>query len=123
MLNRRSKGLLQVANVKSVASRNEGVTGSDGHGDGVYSLNDSGRGHGFRLDPLGESGRCLTLRQSIDSVIIKDVCEIQIPPTRVNEVSSSYAKPVSITTHGDTGQSGITRPTRSSNCQHPAVQR
>src|SRR5947209_13339217 len=109
MLNRRSKGLLQVANVKSVASRNEGVTGSDGHGDGVYSLNDSGRGRGFRLDPLGESGRCLTLHQSIDSVIINDVCEIQIPPTLLNGVSSSYAKPIPIHHRRHNKQSRITQ--------------
>src|SRR2546425_9151539 len=122
MLNRRSKSLLQVANIESVTSRHERIARGYSHRDRIHTFNNGGRGHRFRLNTLRQSRGCLTFRQSVDSVIIKDVREIQSPPTRVNEVSSAYAQPVSITTHGDNGQSRISQTSTSSNWEHPAIE-
>src|SRR6266568_4187759 len=122
MVYRCSESLLQMANVESVASSYERIAGGDGHGDRVHPLNNSWCGHGFRFDSLRQSRRCLTFRQSIDSVIIKDVCEVQIPPTCVDEVSGSYAKPVSITTHGDNGQSRISQTGTSGDWEYAAME-
>ena len=122
MLNRRSKSLLQVANIESVTSRHECIARGYSHRDRIHTFNNGGRGHRLRLNTLRQSRGCLTFRQTVDSVIVKDVCKVQIPPTRVDKVSSTYAQPVSITANRDNGQSRISQTGTSGDWEYSAME-
>src|SRR6266446_2275785 len=123
MLYRRSESLLEMAHVESIAPCDESIARGDCHCNRVHALNNGRSRHRFRLNALRQCWRSLALCQSIDPVIVEDIGEIEIPPSRVDEVASADAQPISIPTHGDNGQSWVSEASASSNWKHSTVKR
>src|SRR2546428_13000178 len=99
MLNRRSKSLLQVANIESVTSRHERIARGYSHRDRIHTFNNGGRGDRFCLNNPWRKRGCLTLRLTPDSLIVKGGCKIPSTPTPVVKECSGDAHPVSLSTN------------------------
>src|SRR2546425_8963539 len=98
MLNRRSKSLLQVANIESVTSRHERIARGYSHRDRIHTFNNGGRGQRIFLNTLKQRRGWLTFRETVDSRIVKDVSKNQISPTRVDKRFRDHSQPLSTTT-------------------------
>src|SRR6266700_7620807 len=122
MLYRRAESLLEMAHIESITPRNESIARGDGHCNRVHALNNGRSRHRFRLNALRQCRRSLTLCQPIDPVIIENIGEIQISPSRVNEMAGADAQPISIATYSHDSQSRVSEASASSNWKHSTVE-
>src|SRR5207245_4573133 len=63
--------------------------------------------HLLRLQTFRKCRRGLSLSQAVDTVVVKHVCEVEIPSSRVDEMSRPNSRPVTVSTDSNDRQAGI----------------